>query len=388
MPQQNTEMLKNSAALFFGPWYRKTPFTDATRRYGCTGYDIYNHTYLPAYYDDPETEYWALVNDVTIWDVGCERIVEISGPDASDFINVLTCRDLTKCAVGQCKYMPVIAPDGGIVNDPVMLRIAEDRWWMALADSDAGLFAMGVAANSGKDVTISHPQIYPIQVQGPKSKDTLRSLFGDEISSLQYYWCREAELDGIPVVISRTGWTAVVGYEIYLTDPSRGDDLWEKVIAAGKLYDIRPIAPSEARRIEAGIFNYGSDITLENNPYEVMGMGRLVEEQQADYLGKAALERIRREGVKRSLVGIEIEAPQLRAELVEYWPVSRDGKTVGHVTDAIWSPRLERNIGYVWVPTELSEPGVELQVQMPGGVATGRTAAIPFVDPKKRTPAR
>lgn len=175
MPQKSTEMLNNSAALFFGPWYRKTPFTDATRRYGCTGYDIYNHTYLPAYYDDPETEYWALVNDVTIWDVGCERIVEISGPDASDFINVLTCRDLTKCAVGQCKYMPVIAQDGGIVNDPVMLRIAEDRWWMALADSDAGLFAMGVAANSGMDVTICHPQIYPIQVQMPGGVGTGRT---------------------------------------------------------------------------------------------------------------------------------------------------------------------------------------------------------------------
>ncbi len=388
MSKQNAEMLKNSATLFFGPWYRKTPFFEATRRYGCSAYDIYNHTYLPGYYDDPETEYWALVNDVTIWDVGCERIVEISGPDAFEFINTLTCRDLTKCKVGQCKYMPVIAPDGGIVNDPVMLRIEEDRWWLALADSDAGLFAMGVAASSGVDVAISHPPVYPIQVQGPKSKDTLRSLFGGEILDLKYYWCREAELDGIPVVISRTGWTAVVGYEIYLRDPTRGDDLWEKLIAAGKPHNIRPIAPSEARRIEAGIFNYGSDITLENNPYEVMGLERLVEDQEADYLGKAALERIRRQGVKRRLVGIEIEGRELRAELAEYWPARANGKEVGFVTNAIWSPGLGRNIGYVWVPTEISEPGTQLEVQTPAGAVTGRTTAIPFVDPKKRRPLR
>ena len=386
MSEPNAEMLKNSATLFFGPWYRKTPFFEATRRYGCSAYDIYNHTYLPGYYDDPETEYWALVNDVTIWDVGCERIVEISGPDACEFINTLTCRDLTKCKVGQCKYMPVIAPDGGILNDPVMLRIEEDRWWLALADSDAGIFAMGVAANSGMDVTISHPPVYPIQVQGPKSKDTMRSLFGDEILDLKYYWCREAELDGIPVVISRTGWTAVVGYEIYLRDPTRGDDLWEKLIAAGKPHNIRPIAPSEARRLEAGIFNYGSDITLDNNPYEVMGLERLVEDQEADYLGKAALERIRREGVKRRLVGIEIEGPELRAELAEYWPVRAEGREIGFVTNAIWSPGLKRNIGYVWVPTAISEPGTQLEVQTPAGAVAGRTTAIPFVDPKKRTP--
>lgn len=388
MARQIEEIFENSATLYFGPWYRKTPFFEATRRYGCSSYDIYNHTYLPGYYEDPVDEYWALVHDVTIWDVGCERIVEISGPDASEFIDTLTCRDLSKCAVGQCKYMPVIAQDGGIVNDPVLLRVAEDRWWMALADHDAGLFALGVAARSGKDVAISYPEVYPIQVQGPKSRDTLASLFGEQIRELRYYWCREAEIDGIPVMISRTGWTAVVGYEIYLMDPSRGDDLWEKVMAAGKPHGIRPIAPSEARRIEAGIFNYGSDITLENNPYQVMGMERLVEKKERDYLGKAALARIAREGVKRRLVGIEIEAPTLRAELAEYWPVDKDGERVGHVTDAIWSPRLEKNIGYVWVPTNLAAPGSELDVLMPGGRVRGRTAAIPFIDPKKRTPAR
>lgn len=380
-------MLEHSATLFFGPWYRKTPFFEATRRHGCTGYDIYNHTYLPGYYDDPNVEYWAVINDVTIWDVGCERIVEIGGPDADRFTNMLTCRDLTKCAVGQCKYMPVIAWNGGIVNDPVLLHIDENKWWMALADSDAGLYAMGVAVNSGLDVSISHPPVYPIQVQGPKAKATMSSLFGEDILKLKYYGCKKADLDGIPVMISRTGWTAIVGYEIYLMDPTRGDDLWEKVMEAGKPHAIRPIAPSEARRIEAGIFNYGSDLTLENNPFEVMGMERLVEEQEDDYIGKAALERIRREGVTRRLMGFEFQAPEMRAELAEYWPLHKNGKQVGHVTDAIWSPRLEQNIGYVWVPTEFSKPGTEFEVHSPDGVIGGRTAAIPFIDPKKRVPA-
>ena len=388
MVKPNEETLKNAATLFFGPWYRKSPFFEATRRYGCTGYDIYNHMYLPSYYDDPVTEYWALLNNVTVWDVSVERIVEITGPDASRFTNMLTCRDLSKCAIGQCKYMPVLTDDGGIVNDPVLLRLEENKWWMALADSDAGLYATGVSINSGMDVKISYPEVYPIQVQGPRAQDTMRSLFGDWITEMKYYWCTESERDGIPVVISRTGWTALVGYEIYLRDPGRGDDLWEKVMAAGEPYEIRPIAPSEARRIEAGIFNYGSDITLENNPYEIMGMERLVEEQDAEYIGKAALQRIKADGVERRLVGIEIEIAELQAELAEYWPVHKNGKEVGYVTDAIWSPRLEKNIGYVWVPPELSEAGTKLEVQMPDGTVIGKTALIPFIDPKKKIPAQ
>jgi aminomethyltransferase len=388
MGKPNDETLKNTAMLFFGPWYRKSPFFEATLRYGCTGFDIYNHMYLPSYYDDPVTEYWALVNDVTIWDVGVERIVEITGPDASRFTNMLTCRDLSKCAIGQCKYMPVLTDDGGIVNDPVLLRLAENKWWMALANSDAGLYATGVALNSGMDVKITYPDVYPIQVQGPKAQESLRSLFGDWIMDMKYYWCAETELDGIPVVISRTGWTALVGYEIYLRDPVRGDDLWEKVMAAGKPYKIRPIAPSEARRIEAGIFNYGSDMTLENNPYEIMGMERLVEEQDADYIGKVALQRIKAEGVEQRLVGIEIEPPALPAELAEYWPVHKNGKEVGYVTDAIWSPRLKKNIGYVWVPPELAEAGTRLEVRMPDGAVIGKTALIPFIDPKKKIPVQ
>jgi glycine cleavage system aminomethyltransferase T len=377
-----------STTLYFGPWYRKSPFFEATLRYGCKAYDIYNHMYLPGYYDDPVTEYWHLLNHVTLWDVAVERVVEISGSDAFDFTNMLTCRDLTKCAVGQGKYVLITAEDGGIINDPVLLRREENRFWLCLADSDAGLWARGVAVNSGMDVKVSQPDVFPVQVQGPKSKDVVRDLVGDRVLEVKYYWTLDTVIDGIPVVVSRTGWTGEVGYEIFLLDPVRGDDLWERIMEAGRPHEIRPIAPCEARRIEAGIFNYNSDMTIDNNPFEVSGLERLVEEQEADYIGKAALERIRREGVARKLVGIEVPGEPLSFEIAEFRPALRDGRRVGYVTDLIWSPRLEKNIGYVWVPTDAAEPGTALEIEGPhGDRVDATTAAIPFVDPRKRTPA-
>ena len=336
----------SSSTLYFGPWYRKSPFFEKTLEAGCSAYDIYNHQYLPGYYGDPVEEYWALLNGVTLWDVGVERIVEISGPDASEFTNRLTCRDLTKCAVGQGKYVLITAEDGGIVNDPVLLRVEENRWWLALADSDAGLWARGAAVYSGLDVTVREPDVHPVQVQGPKSKDVIRQLFGDAIADLKYYWSAEATVDGIPCVISRTGWTGEVGYEIYLRDRSRGGDLWDRIMEAGRPHDIRPIAPSEARRIEAGIFNYGSDMTIENNPFEVMGLERLVEPQEADYIGKAALERIRVEGVSRKLVGVEVAGDALPFELVREaaGPRRRRGGRHGHGPDLVAAAREEHRL--------------------------------------------
>ncbi|MHB8460295.1 MAG: glycine cleavage T C-terminal barrel domain-containing protein [Candidatus Limnocylindrales bacterium] len=376
-----------SSTLYFGPWYRRSPFFERTLAAGCSAYDIYNHMYLPGYYADPVEEYWHLLNAVTVWDVSVERIVEITGPDASAFVNTLTCRDLTRCAPGQGKYVLITAEDGGIVNDPVLLRVDPDRWWLALADSDAGLWARGVAVHSGMNVTVREPEIYPIQIQGPRSKDVMRMLFGDAILDIRYYWTLQTELDGIPLVISRTGWTGEVGYELYLRDPSRGGDLWDRVMEAGRPHDIRPIAPCEARRIEAGIFNYGSDMTIANNPFEIMGLERLVEPQAADYIGKAALEETRARGVTRKLVGIEVAGDALSFEIAEKRPALHRGERVGEITDLIWSPRLAKNIGYVWVPIELSAPGTPLEIVAPDGESwPALTAALPFLDPNKEVP--
>lgn len=376
-----------STTLYFGPWYRRSPYFEATIRAGCTAFDIYNHTYLPAYFGDPVEEYWHLLQHVTLWDVAVERVVEIRGPDALAFTNMLTCRDLTRCAVGQGKYAPLLSVAGGIINDPVLLRVAADRFWLCLADSDAGLWARGVAVGAAMDITIAEPPVYPLQIQGPKAKALVRDLFGEGLAGLRYYFCAEASLGGIPVVVSRTGWTGEVGYEVFLQDPSRGGELWDKIMAAGEPYQIRPIAPCEARRIEAGIFNYNSDMTIEDNPLQITGMERLVEPQDADYIGKAALDRVRADGVRRKLVGVEVEGDPLSFEISEFWPAWSDGRQVGHVTDLVWSPRLERNIGYVWVPIELAGPGTRLRIETPGGTAAGRTAAIPFLDPAKKVPA-
>jgi aminomethyltransferase len=388
MVNERPEMLAKSATLYFGPWYRQSPFFKATLRAGCTAYDVYNHMYLPGYYDDPEVEYWLLANGVTMWDVGVERTVEVSGPDADRLIDMITCRDLTKCAIKQGKYMLVTAPDGSIVNDPVLLHVSENRWWMQLADSDAGLYALGVAAAAGLDAEVTLPDVHPMQVQGPLSAKTLEKLVGPSIYDIKYYWIEEFEIRGIPVVISRTGWTAIPGFEVNLLDGSRGEDLWNAVAEAGEEFGIRPIAPCEGRRIEAGIFNYGSDMQLGDTPWHIMGLERLVEEQPQDYIGKAALEELRVKGVDRKLVGIELDGDELRAEMSEYWPVHAGGVRVGHITDAVWSPGLEKNIGYVWVPIELAGSGNRLDIEAEDGVwLSGTTTSVPFVDPRKERPA-
>jgi glycine cleavage system aminomethyltransferase T len=376
--------------FYIQPWYRKSPYFAATKRAGCRSWGLYNHMLLPTLYEDPIAEYWALLNHVTMWDVAVERCVEISGPDALAFTNLLTCRDLTTCAVGQCKYVLLTESRGGIVNDPVLLRLEEDRFWLALADSDALLFAKGVGALANMNVEVVEADVSPMQIQGPRSKDVVRDLFGDETANLRYYWCAEAELHGIPLVVSRTGWTGEVGYEIYLRDSSRGDELWQLVEEAGAPFDIRAIAPSEARRIEAGIFNYGSDMRTEDTPFHITGLERLVElEQDGDFIGKEALRRVAEDGVDRKLVGIDIGGDPMTEEgaLNDLWPVHEPGEgPIGRVTAGAWSPRLERNIGYAWVPASHLHVGTPLELRANGAARTATVAALPFVDPRKEIP--
>jgi aminomethyltransferase len=376
--------------FYIQPWYRKSPYFEATKRHGCKSWGLYNHMLLPTLYDDPVTEYWALLNDVTVWDVAVERCVEISGLDAFELTNMLTCRDLTSCEVWQCKYVLLTAPNGGIVNDPVLLRLDEDRFWLALADSDALLFAAGVAGALKMDVEVREADVAPMQVQGPRSKEVIGELFGAGVRDLRYYWCTETEVDGIPVVVSRTGWTGEVGYEIYLRDTSRGDELFERVMEAGRAHGIRVIAPSEARRIEAGIFNYGSDMRVEDTPFHVTGLEKYVElGQDADFIGKDALTDIADgELLDRKLVGIDIGGEPMTDEgaLNDFWPLFKGEARLGRITAGAWSLRLERNIGYAWVAIRWAEVGSELEAQTPRGRVPVTVASLPFVDPNKDIP--
>ena len=369
----------------------KSPYFYGSRKHGVAMYSVYCHHYPPRHYGDPVEEYWHLLNEVTLWDVGgAERQVEITGPDAFEFTNMLTPRDLTKCDVGQCKYAFITSQEGGIINDPVLLRLDENHFWLSLADSDVLLWCKGLAYNLNLNVEIREPDVGPIQIQGPKSKELMTDLFGESILEVPYYYMVHRELDGMELVISRTGYSGELGYELYLKNASRdGLKLWDTVMEAGEPHNLRPIGPCHIRRIEGGILSYGAEMTLENNPYEVgYGYKWMVDlEQEQDYIGKEALSRIREEGVSRKLVGVEIGGERLGAyndgSMIDFFPVHKDGEKIGKVTSACYSPRLDKNIGFAMVPIEHSEIGTEVQVERPEGVVEAVVADRLFFKPEK-----
>ena len=367
---------------------RRTPFYEATQKYRPQGFTVYNHMYFPIRFDTFEDEFDALLNQVTLWDVAVERCLEISGPDGFQFAQLLTPRDLSKCAVGQAKYVLICDSDGGIINDPVLTRMDENTFWFALASSDALLFARGLKnAYADLDVIIREADVAPLQIQGPKSKDLMIDLLGEEIAGLKYYYWTRGEIAGAPVVITRTGWTSEVGYEVYLTDTSRGNEVYEAIMEAGARHGLRPTGPSDIRRIEGAIFNWGADMTYENNAFE-LGLDRLVDFDLADSsaISIAAYRRIRQQGVSNKINGVVFGGEPFPGLNNTKWPVSWAGRVVGQVTSAIYSPRLGANIGYAWLPTDLSKPGQAVETETEWGVRDATVTPMPFVDPQKKIP--
>jgi glycine cleavage system aminomethyltransferase T len=371
----------------FGTQIRKSPYFDATVRWGATGFSVYNHMYIPRDFGDPEQNFWTLVNDAILCDVAVERQVEITGPDAARFVQMLTPRDLSKMAVGQCKYVLITNAEGCILNDPILLRLAENHFWISLADSDILLWAQGVAVHSGLDVMIGEPDVSPLQLQGPKSGEIMQALFGDSILDLKYYWHRELELDGIPLLVSRTGWSSELGYEIYLRDSAYGDALWERIMVAGMAFGLKPGHTSSIRRIEGGMMSYHADADIKTNPYE-LGLDRLVNlDIEADFIGKAALRRIRDQGVSRIQVGVIIDGAPMKGPNTTFWAITRDGTEIGKVTSAVYSPRLERNIALAMVAVAHAPVGTEVDIMTPSGPARATVVERPFYDPKKKLAA-
>lgn len=366
--------------LAVGPRVRKSPFFDATMRHGASVFSIYNHMYLPmAYLDGPEQGYWNVVNGVQLWDVGCERQVEIAGPDAMRFAQWLTPRNLGRCEVGQAVYAPMTAEDGGMVNDPVALRVEENRFWFSLADSDALLWALGLARNSGMEVDITEPDVSPLQVQGPKSNHLMRDLFGGWVDDLPFYRFREAELQGIPLVVARMGYSRERCFEIFLRDGSRGEELWRLLWAAGEAHGITAGAPSQALRMEGGLLSYLSDMGLRDNPFEI-GFGWAVDlDQPDDFIGKEALRRIAEEGVSRRLAGAEINGEPLRVLNEEPWPVSCNGQPAGELRSCAYSPRLEKNIAYVMLDIDFTAPTTGFEVETSNGTRSGTVVEMPWM---------
>ena len=385
VPEAATQGVSQSKDFGFGTQIRKSPYFDATVRWGATGFSVYNHMYIPRDFGDPEQNFWNLVNDAILCDVAVERQVEITGPDAARFTQLLTCRDLSKMAVGQCKYILITNQHGGLLNDPVLLRMAENQFWISLADSDILLWAQGVAVHAGMDVAIHEPDVSPLQLQGPQSGEIMNTLFGEDIGDLKYYWHREMELDGIPLVVSRTGWSSELGYEIYLRDGAYGDRLWERIMTVGSPFGLKPGHTSSIRRIEGAMLSYHADADITTNPFE-LGLDRLVNlNMDADFIGKAALRRIHAEGVSRKQVGLRIDGAPLAGPNTSFWPITNAGAVVGKVTSAVYSPRLDQNIGLAMVAIGEAELGTELEVTIPSASASVSATVVetPFFDPKK-----
>ena len=378
-----TKNIMSNKNFGFGTQIRKSPYFDATVRWGATGFSVYNHMYIPRDFGSPEQNFWNLVNDAILCDVAVERQVEITGPDAYQFIQLLTPRDLSKLAIGQCKYVLIVNEQGGILNDPVLLRLGENHFWLSLSDSDILLWAQGVAVNAGFNVSIQEPDVSPLQLQGPKSGMIMEKLFGKSIKDLKYYWLRELELEGIPLVVSRTGWSSELGYELYLRDSLKGDQLWELIMEAGKEFGLQPGHTSSIRRIEGGMLSYHADADIHTNPFEV-GLDRLVAlDSDINFIGKKALQKIHEEGVKRIQVGLEISGEAFQGPNTIFWPLQKNGKTVGKVTSAVYSPRLKKNIALAMVDVKVSELGQSLDILIDKDIRQSVVVEKPFFDPKK-----
>ena len=368
----------------FGTQIRKSPYFDSTVKWGATGFSVYNHMYIPRDFGDPEQNFWNLIEKSILCDVAVERQVEITGPDAYKFTQLLTPRDLSNISIGQCKYVLITNSEGGILNDPVLLRLAENHFWLSLADSDVLLWAQGVAVNSGLNVNISEPDVSPLQLQGPTSKDIMVKLFGESIKDLKYYWFKEYDLDGIPLIVSRTGWSSEFGYELFLRDGSKGTDLYEKIMNAGKEHGLQPGHTSSIRRIEGGMLSYHADADIQTNPFE-LGFDRLVSlDNDIEFVGKAALKKIKAEGIKRKQVGLEINCEPLSGPNTTFWSIKKDNHKIGKVTSAVYSQRLKKNIALAMVNIENSEIGTKLDVETNESKFKAIVVKKPFYDQKKQ----
>lgn len=371
--------------ITIGPRVRKSPYFDATLRWGAKAFTVYNHVYMPTHYGDPVAEYWDLVRNVTLWDVSCQRQIRISGPDARALAELLTPRDLSRCPSHQCLYVLLTDQNGGIVNDAVLMHLRENEFWLSPGDGDVVLWAQGVASRSGLDVEVVESDINPLQLQGPRSPHVAYRLFGDVALDLGYYHVVETELDGITLALSRTGWSGELGYEIYLHDRMHGEWLWETIMQAGEEFGIAPAAPNTIRSIEGGLLSYVSDIRREDNPY-TLGLGRLVQlDKRADFLGREALRRIEAAGNHRRLVGVEIAGEPIAGN-ESFWPVSDAGERLGHVSRCVFSPRLERNIGFANLPATHVAAGTALSVHGPGGERPARVVKAPWFPAERELP--
>jgi len=371
-------MYKTSKVVF-SPRVRKSPYFNSTVKYGAKAFSVYNHMYMPISYEGTVEDYKNLLDGVQLWDVGVERQVQITGPDAESLSQFLTPRNIKKCEIGQAMYAPFLDFKGGFINDPVMLKIDEDCYWFSLADGDALLWVQGIAAGYKFDVDVHEPDVSPLQVQGPNSLKLMAKVFGDWVNNLGFYKFKEVVHEGIPMVIARMGYSRELCYELFLKDHSKGNELWEILWKAGEDLNISAGAPNVILRLEGGILSYLADIDRNNNPYEV-GLGWMVDlEQEEDFIGKEALRGINQNGATKKLMGAEIEGDPITVFNEESWPVLIDGKTVGSMNALVYSPRLDKNISYTILDIEHAQTGKEIIISSPDKDLKAITVDTPWL---------
>ncbi len=358
---------------------RRTPFSAFNEARGVKGYTVYNHMLLPTVVQSAVDDYWHLKKHVQIWDVGCERQVEIKGPDAARLVQSMTCRDLRNATPLQCLYAPLVDEAGGLVNDPIVIKLEQQRYWLSIADSDVLLWAKGLAAGGRLEVTVREPNVWPLAVQGPKSDELLSRVFGDEIRNIRFFRSRWFKFLDHPLLIARSGWSKQGGFEIYVDDKALGEVIVEALWTAGQSLHVRAGCPNLIERIEGALLSYGNDMTLLNNPLEC-GLDKYCQlDSDLNFIGRDALAEIKLRGVSRKIVGLNLEGEMLPA-CVEPWSVSHSGMPVGEVTSAAISPQLGCGIALAMLNAGHWQPGHVVVVETPDGPRKANVCRIPFIE--------
>ena len=357
---------------------RTSPFYEATCAEGVEVVSIYNQMLMPVTYGKPEEEYWRVINGVSMWDVAVERQVQLSGPDAGKLAQILSPRKLSKCEFGQGKYVPLCNHKGVLINDPIVLKLSDDLFWLSIADSNIWFWARAIAAERNLNAEVSEPDVSPLAVQGPKAEEVVASIVGDWVRTLKYFWFKETEIEGIPVLVQRSGWSKQGGFELYLKDGSQGTKLWNIVKEAGKPYDIGPGSPATPERFESGLVSCGGDTDETTNPFEVR-LGKYVDlDAPDDTIGIDALRKINREGPKRHQLGVKLAGNEPQPFKYAWEKITHNGQTVGDMTGCVWSYRLKQNIGYALINIKVGV-GETVQVHRENGAVQGELVELPFI---------
>ncbi len=356
---------------------RSTPFSGRVEAAGVRAYTVYNHMLLPTTFRGVEEDYLHLRRAVQVWDVSCERQVELVGPDAARLAQLLTVRDLRSLTIGRCAYAPIVDDDGLLINDPIALRLAEDRYWFSIADSDVALWAAGNARGLGLNVSVREPDVWPLAIQGPEAEDVAALVFGDVVRTIKFFRFAELSFHGHSLIVARTGWSAQGGFEIYVDDAEVGAALLDEIMIAGAPFDIGPGCPNQIERIEAGLLSYGNDITRADTALEA-GLGNYCSlDAPIEAIGIDALRRERTAGITKRVCGLLIDGERVPAQR-DPWMVSAGSGSVGIVTSAIWSPRLLTNVALAMVNVEHLTIGTELVVTAPDGDRSAHVTNVPF----------